>query len=310
MNAFCFFAQECRLNKKRVCDIFGARLLYIAGGANPMKLLKLPVVALTLVLTTAGIFATAYAQGGDATRGAQLFAQECAVCHGDRAQGRIGATLRKDFPGIRVDALLKETISNGVQGTVMPAWSQAKGGPLSDAQIDDLVAFIRSLGHEAPTVILPVPTATNPPLPPTAVAFPPGDTTRGAVVFAQNCVVCHGDKGQGRIGATLQKDWPGINVGALIENTIARGVAGTKMPAWAKSNGGPLTDQEIADAAAYIQTLKPGAQPTAAAENVPQGGPFGGTLALVCVIALIVIAAAVLAVVLAGSRSRSKPQQS
>ena len=275
-----------------------------------MKRLKWLVVALTLALTAAGIFATAYAQGGDATRGAQLFAQNCAVCHGDRAQGRIGATLRKDFPGIRVDALLKETISNGVQGSVMPAWSQAKGGPLTDAQIDDLVAFIRSLGHEAPTVILPVPTATNLPLSPLAVKFPPGDATRGATVFAQNCVVCHGDQGQGRIGATLQKDWPGINVDALIENTIARGVAGTKMPAWAKSNGGPLSDQEIADVAQFVQTLKPGMQPTAVPSNVPQGGPFGGTLALACVILLLVIAAAVLAIVLTGSRARSKPQQS
>jgi cytochrome c oxidase cbb3-type subunit 3 len=269
-----------------------------------MRLLKLLVVALMLVLTTAGILATAYAQGGDAARGAQLFAKECAVCHGDNAQGRVGATLRKDFPGIRVDALLKETISNGVPGSVMPAWSQAKGGPLTDAQIDDLVAFIRSLGHTAPTVILPVPTATNLPLPPTAVVFPPGDATRGAAVFNQNCVVCHGDKGQGRIGATLQKDWPGINVDALLETTIARGVAGSKMPAWARSNGGPLTDQDIADVAAYIQTLKPGAQPTAATANVPPAGPLSGTLALVCVGLLILVAAVVLAITLAGSRSK------
>src|SRR5450759_348656 len=110
-----------------------------------MKLFRPLFAALILLLATAGIFATASAQGGDATRGAQLFAQDCAVCHGDRAQGRVGATLAKDFPGIRVEALLKETLSNGGQGSVMPAWSSAKGGPLSDAQINDLVAFIRSL---------------------------------------------------------------------------------------------------------------------------------------------------------------------
>ena len=27
----------------------------------------------------------------------------------------------------------------------MPAWSQAKGGKLSDAQINDLVAYLRTL---------------------------------------------------------------------------------------------------------------------------------------------------------------------
>ncbi|MDE3090197.1 MAG: c-type cytochrome [Chloroflexota bacterium] len=268
-----------------------------------MKLFKLFVAALTLVLTTIGIFATAYAQGGDAAHGAQLFAQNCAVCHGDRAQGRVGATLAKDFPGIRVDSLLKEIISNGVQGSVMPAWSKAKGGPMSDADVDDLVAFIRSLGHQAPTVP-PGPTATNPPLPPTAVKFPPGDLTRGALVFSQNCVVCHGEKGEGRIGATLQKDWPGINVESFLDATIARGVAGSKMPAWAKSNGGPLSDQEIADVAAYVRTFKPGLQPTVAPSSVPQGAPFGGTLALVCGVLLVIVGVVVLAVFLAGSRSK------
>jgi cytochrome c oxidase cbb3-type subunit 3 len=270
-----------------------------------MKLVKFIAAVSILVLATLGIFATAYAQGGNATRGAQLFATDCAVCHGDHAQGRIGATLAKDFPAIRVDALLNETISNGVQGSVMPAWSVSKGGPLTDADIADLAAFIQSLGHQAPTVI-PGPTATNLPLPPTAVQFPPGDTTRGAAVFAQNCVVCHGDTGQGRIGATLQKDWPGLNVTALLDSTIARGVAGSKMPAWAKSNGGPLTDQDIADAAAFIQTLKPGAQPTSAAAPAAEAGPFSGTLALVCIGLLILLGGIVLAVVLAGSRARAQ----
>lgn len=271
-----------------------------------MKLFKPLVAALTLVLTTVGIFATAYAQGsGDATRGAQLFAKDCAVCHGEHAEGRIGATLAKDWPGIRVDALLKETISNGVQGSVMPAWSQAKGGPLTDAQIDDLVAFIRSLGHQAPSVV-PGPTATNPPLPPTPVTYLPGDATRGAAVFAQNCTPCHGDNGEGRIGATLQQDWPGLNVESFLEATIARGVGGSKMPAWARSNGGPLTDQEIADAAAYVRTLKPGKQPTAVPAELPQGGPFGGTLALLCVGVLVLIGLVIGAIVLATSRTKAK----
>jgi hypothetical protein len=96
-------------------------------------------------------------------------------------------------------------------------------------------------------------------------------------------------------------------VDALLDATIARGVAGSKMPAWAKSNGGPLSDQEIADAAAFVQTLKPGKQPTAVPADVPQGGPFGGTLALVCIVAIAIVAVAVLAIFLAGSRSKAKP---
>ncbi|MBI4787517.1 MAG: c-type cytochrome [Chloroflexi bacterium] len=271
-----------------------------------VKLVKLFVLGLTMVLTTVGIFATAYAQqGGDISRGKQLYAQNCAVCHGDNAEGRIGARLAKDFPGIRVEATIKQTISDGVPGSVMPAWATAKGGPLTDAQVDDLVAFIRSLGHVAP----PVPTgpATAITLAPAAspvATFPPGNATRGATVFAQNCVVCHGERGEGRIGATLAKDWPGIKPEALIDATTARGVPGSKMPGWAKTYGGPLTDQEIADAAAYIRTLKQPGAAASPAPATPDGGVLASPLALVFGAIVVLGLVVLLGVGLAGSRSR------
>ena len=272
-----------------------------------IRFVKRSVFGLTMMLLALGIFATAYAQGGDVSRGKQLYTANCAVCHGDNAEGRVGARLAKDFPGIQVSATIKETVSNGVQGSVMPAWSKAKGGPLSDQEIDDLVAFIRSLGHQAPPVptgqaiatVIPTTTAPQP-------TFPPGDANRGKTVFTQNCVVCHGDRGEGRIGATLQKDWPGLNPTALIEATVARGVPGSKMPAWSKANGGPLTDQEIADAATYIRTLKPAAAGATPIPATPQdGGLLGSPLALVCGGLVLLIVVVVLGIGLAGSRART-----
>ncbi len=252
------------------------------------------------------IFRTAYAQG-DANRGKQLFLQNCAVCHGEDARGRVGPTLKKDFPGIRVDLFLKETISNGVEGSVMPSWSKAKGGPLSDADIDDVVAFIRSLGRPTPPInVTPPPTETAPPLPAPIATFPAGDASRGATVYSGNCQVCHGDRGQGNIGATLRKDWPGINPEAFIEATVARGVAGSKMPAWAQSNGGPLTNQQIADVTAYVRTLKPAPQPTPAPSNIPTGGLFGNTTALICAGLVIVVGAGALGVGLMGRQRSTK----
>lgn len=268
--------------------------------------LKLFVFLLSLALSALGIFATAYAQGGDVSRGKRLYDQNCAVCHGDRAQGRVGPRLSKDFPGIRVDLFLKSTISNGVEGSVMPAWSKERGGPLTDTEIDDIVAFIQSLGHVAPTVVItPGPTATLAPLPSPVSTFPPGNATRGATVFAQNCAVCHGERGEGRIGATLQKDWSGINIDAFLDSTIARGVSGTRMPAWAQSNGGPLSNQDIADAGAFIRTFKPGRQPTSTVPGIPQAGPLGGPIALVCG-GLVVVVGVVVLVIALGSRSRAK----
>lgn len=270
-----------------------------------MKFFKWFALTLMIVMLSVGIFATADAQDGDASRGAKLFAQNCAVCHGDRGQGRVGATLAKDFPGIRVDVLLKDIISGGVQGSVMPAWSKSKGGPLADAEIDDLIAFVRSLGNQAPTVVI-TPVATKAvPVPSPVATFPAGDPTRGAQVFAANCAVCHGPNGEGRIGATLEKDWAGINVNAFIETTVSRGVAGSKMPAWAQSNGGPLTNQDIADVASYVPTLKKSGQPAPTqSPGLPSGGDFGGVIALVCVGAVVLVGIIVLVIGLAGSRKK------
>ncbi|MBI5302133.1 MAG: c-type cytochrome [Chloroflexi bacterium] len=266
-----------------------------------MKLFRAFGLALTLMLTAIGIISVS-AQGGDATRGAQLYAKNCTLCHGDKGQGRIGATLAKDFPALRVDAFLKETISNGVAGSRMPTWAKSKGGPLSDAEIDDIVAFVRTLsGPIAPTAPAGA-TATSAPLPSPAPNFPVGDSTRGAQVFATNCAACHGDRGEGRIGATLQKDFPVLDPEKFLDTTISRGVAGSKMPAWSKSAGGPLSDQEIADAAAFIRSLKPAAAPTQAAPQIPQGGAFGGWIAIVCVGIAAVVGLGALALGLAGSR--------
>jgi len=76
--------------------------------------------------------------------GAQIFAENCAVCHGSDGKGRVGATLAKDWPSIRPDLRVKTTIENGVTGSVMPPWGQANGGPLTEEEIDALVYYILS----------------------------------------------------------------------------------------------------------------------------------------------------------------------
>lgn len=258
------------------------------------------------VFATFLIFRTAYAQG-NVDQGKALFLKNCAVCHGDDARGRVGPTLKKDFPGIRVDLFLKETISSGVDGSVMPAWSKTKGGPLTDGDIDDIVSFIRSLGRPTPPInVTPPPTETAPPLPSPAAAFPAGNAAIGAQIYSANCEVCHGDRGQGNIGATLRKDWSGINPEAFIEATVARGVAGSRMPAWAQSNGGPLTNQQIADVTSYIRTLRPAPQPTVAPPKIPTSGLSANTTALIFAGLVLVVGAVVLGLGLMGRQRSTK----
>ncbi|MBN1665989.1 MAG: c-type cytochrome, partial [Anaerolineales bacterium] len=64
--------------------------------------------------------------------GFQIYLENCAVCHGENGQGRVGATLAKDWPSIRPDLAVRQTIVNGVPGSVMPAWAQENGGPLAN----------------------------------------------------------------------------------------------------------------------------------------------------------------------------------
>ena len=74
-------------------------------------------------------------------------------------------------------------------------------------------------------------------------------------LYAENCAVCHGLNGEG-IGAT-----PPLNIPALqsmpyddLFKTIARGRFQTSMPAWSKDDGGPLSDYQIGELAALIES--------------------------------------------------------
>jgi mono/diheme cytochrome c family protein len=233
----------------------------------------------------------ALAADGDPKRGAELFAANCAVCHGADGQGRIGATLAEDFPGINTIAFLVETISDGVEGSRMPAWSNANGGPFTDQDIADVAAYVNGLmgGSEPPA---PAPTVVVQPIVPAPGVT--GDASAGAVIFAQNCAVCHGQSGQGRIGATLAKSWPAVNPAAYIRSTVERGVDGSLMPAWLADNGGPLTKTDIDNVSAYILSLESvqatGATATPATQSVDTtAGWF--VLALVAILVVVGVVA-------------------
>jgi mono/diheme cytochrome c family protein len=194
------------------------------------------------------------------SQGGMLYAENCAVCHGADGQGRVGATLAKDWPSIRPDLRIQTVIENGVSGSPMPAWSQANGGPLTDEEVTSLVCYILSWQSGGAPAIFPTPTTMQ-----RSVLTPPpgvtGDPNAGAVSYDQNCAMCHGLNGEGRVGATLAKDWPSIRPDLAVKATIERGIQGSAMPAWSQANGGPLSDEEINNLVAYILTWSTPANP-------------------------------------------------
>lgn len=185
--------------------------------------------------------------------GGRIYTENCAVCHGENGEGRVGATLAKDWPSIRPDLTVETIIVNGVPGSVMPAWSQAKGGPLTDAEIDALVYYILSWQTGGPPEIDlgPSPTARPTIQPPANVQ---GDPNKGAVLYDQNCAVCHGDNGEGRVGATLAKVWSGIRPDLNLKTNISNGVMGSVMPAWSSEKGGPLSEEQIEDIVSFVMS--------------------------------------------------------
>ncbi|HSF81441.1 MAG TPA: c-type cytochrome [Anaerolineales bacterium] len=230
--------------------------------------------------------------------GGRLYAQNCAICHGTDGEGRVGATLAKNWPSIRPDLRVRATIENGVAGSPMPAWSQTNGGPLTSEEIEALVAYILSWETGGERYIPPIPT-----LGPRPVITPlpnlAGDPNNGALLYEQNCAVCHGADGEGRVGATLGRAWSALRVDLRLESSITNGVEGSPMPAWGQANGGPLGKEEIDDLVAYIMTLpvastvslpiQPGTTHTALSWLSGWGGLIIGVLFLALVIAVAIL---------------------
>jgi len=227
--------------------------------------------------------------------GAQLYAENCAVCHGPNGEGRVGAELSKDWPSIRPDLRVKMVIEQGVPGSPMLAWSQVYGGPLTDEEIEALMLLILSWETGGLPDLSPTPTFTpRPPI--TPIPDVEGDPNRGAVLYAENCAVCHGPNGEGRVGVTLGQDWPAIRPDLRIKTAIERGVPGSPMPAWSQANGGPLADENIDDIVAFILSLSHSTQlveltPTPAQAGAPSAfsGPLGALLVLIGLLVLVVI---------------------
>jgi mono/diheme cytochrome c family protein len=84
--------------------------------------------------------------------GRELWAVNCASCHGLEGQGVDAPALNsKEFFEAISDEQIHHLTASGIPGTEMPAWWNELGGPLTDEQIRALVAFIRSWEPSAPS---------------------------------------------------------------------------------------------------------------------------------------------------------------
>ena len=174
--------------------------------------------------------------------GRSLFGTYCITCHGKQGEGVDGPPLNdKQFLTDTNDQTIFSLISSGVPGTEMPAWNQSLGGPLTDQQVSQLVAFIRNWEPTAPD---------------RHAEAQQGDPAQGLVIYESTCVVCHGENGQGTDRAVALNDPARLAQfdDEWYANTIAEGRPAKGMPTW----GTVLSPQQIRDLVALLRAWQSG----------------------------------------------------
>jgi mono/diheme cytochrome c family protein len=89
---------------------------------------------------------------GNPLRGTTIFAKHCSGCHGPGGQGDLAPTLANPvFQQAASDGFLYVTIAMGRKNTAMPGFLGMKTAGFASSDIEDLVAYLRSL-DSAPTL--------------------------------------------------------------------------------------------------------------------------------------------------------------
>ncbi|HNB50617.1 MAG TPA: c-type cytochrome [Anaerolineales bacterium] len=222
----------------------------------------------------------------DATLGARVYAERCALCHGPDGQGdgpaapsmiprprdfTLGQYKYKTTPADQPpsDEDLARVIRDGLHASAMPYF----GDILSDEEITALVEHLKTL---SPVFDRATPTSIEIPAQPTTDS---DSLTRGATLFQQNCIACHGTAGQGTVPLTDAKGYPVISRDLTapwtfrggstpedIYRRITTGLAPGPMPSFAET----LTEAERWDVVNYVTSL---ARPAPWETGGTLGGP-------------------------------------
>lgn len=239
-------------------DIDSARKIISSGGAH----ITMPVWGeiLTSEQLDALVQYTLDASKGRGTEeGARLFAENCAVCHGQFGEGGpnparpgdlISPISTADFLKTRDDATIRNIISLGQPDSGMSPFGSANGGLLSDDEVDSIVAYIRSWESNPPSVTLPeVPTPTPAPTQPIQPALTAQD------IFNGICAQCHGLNGEGGSGPAINTEEVQAKYDdQALFNIISQGVPSTTMI----GVGNVFSDDQIKQLVSLVRNLKPG----------------------------------------------------
>ena len=173
----------------------------------------------------------------------------CALCHGRDREGHAN----DHAPSLRSRSLLEsgmpviigEAIAYGRPGTPMGGYVDEVGGPMTRAQIVDMVRWLRQQSGVQPLAGE------------RGAAFDrvAGDIGNGAVVYQRNCASCHGAKGEGGTGTALANPTMlALTPDRFLRHAIVQGRQGTPMPAF----GSVLSEAQIDDVTAFLRSRSTG----------------------------------------------------
>jgi ubiquinol-cytochrome c reductase cytochrome c subunit len=206
-------------------------VLLLAGG--------LAATVLAIGLHSAGATARQGGQGPEADpaaveRGRELYLLGCASCHGANGEG---TNQGPDLRGVGAAAADFQLSTGRMPNTQPDRQSVSKRSPYTRAEIDDLVAYVASLGP-------------GPPIP--DVITPPGDLQEGGQLYLDNCAACHSAAGNG--GAlSLGRDAPTLHDATPVEVAEAMRTGPGQMPVFGPQT---LSRQQVNSIVEYVEYLK------------------------------------------------------
>jgi len=177
----------------------------------------------------------------------RLYKQNCSACHGEDGSGGPALDLANpNYQALVDDESLRHWITSGMPGTQMPAFGESAGGFLTPQQVDVLVAGMRSRWAHADR---------------NATEMPPyssntaGTAEHGHAIFQVNCTSCH-EQRQQKITDT---SYLALVSDQSLRTIIIAGRRDLGNPDWKQvRQGQPLTDQDVSDIVAYLDSLRSG----------------------------------------------------
>jgi cytochrome c oxidase cbb3-type subunit 3 len=182
-----------------------------------------------------------------------LYAANCAGCHGTDGKGGAAVALANPvYLAIVDDPTLRRAISDGIQGTSMPAFAQSAGGMLTEKQVDTIAGGIRERWSKAD--------ALQGAVPPPYSSAEPGDASRGAQVYAAGCQSCHGIGGRGgpKASSIVDGSFLALLSDQELRTLVIVGRPELGAPDWRGDlPGKPLSAEDVSDVVAWLGSQRP-----------------------------------------------------